>query len=151
MLDEPSMGLAPILVDQIFCHHQELHQAGTTILLVEQNAQMALSMAHRGYVRHRKKLAEALRAADPAKRGNRHLPVSRWRNLSGRLPGFLGAACARRSIARGQRPLLRLLLSRQRQRIGRPGEDGAGISEARQGEAILVESAHMGNAGASCR
>jgi branched-chain amino acid transport system ATP-binding protein len=50
MLDEPSMGLAPILVTQIFEIIKELNQAGTTILLVEQNAQMALSVAHRGYV-----------------------------------------------------------------------------------------------------
>ena len=50
MLDEPSMGLAPILVEQIFDIIRRLHKAGTTILLVEQNARMALSVADRGYV-----------------------------------------------------------------------------------------------------
>mgnify|MGYP005779573397 CR=1 FL=1 len=50
MLDEPSMGLAPILVEQIFDIIQELNRTGTTILLVEQNAEMALKVADRAYV-----------------------------------------------------------------------------------------------------
>jgi branched-chain amino acid transport system ATP-binding protein len=50
LLDEPSMGLAPVLVDSIFATIRQLHAAGTTILLVEQNARMALQVARRGYV-----------------------------------------------------------------------------------------------------
>ncbi len=50
LLDEPSMGLAPMLVEQIFQIIQEINASGTTILLVEQNANMALSIAHRAYV-----------------------------------------------------------------------------------------------------
>ncbi len=56
-LDEPSMGLAPILVEQIFAIIKELNKAGTTILLVEQNAQMALSIADRAYVLETGKIA----------------------------------------------------------------------------------------------
>ncbi len=50
LLDEPSMGLSPILVDTIFKIIQDINRQGTTILLVEQNARMALRVAHRGYV-----------------------------------------------------------------------------------------------------
>jgi branched-chain amino acid transport system ATP-binding protein len=50
LMDEPSMGLAPVLVEQIFGAIQEINRQGTTILLVEQNAYMALQVAHRGYV-----------------------------------------------------------------------------------------------------
>ena len=64
MLDEPSMGLAPILVEQIFDIIKELHHAGTTILLVEQNAQMALSVADRAYVLGTGKITISGDAAD---------------------------------------------------------------------------------------
>ena len=50
LMDEPSMGLAPVLVDNIFDTIRELHKGGTTILLVEQNARMALQVSSRGYV-----------------------------------------------------------------------------------------------------
>ena len=64
MLDEPSMGLAPILVEQIFDIIKELNAAGTTILLVEQNAQMALSVADRGYVLETGKIVTSAKASD---------------------------------------------------------------------------------------
>jgi branched-chain amino acid transport system ATP-binding protein len=59
LLDEPSMGLAPILVEDIFRTIQEINQDGTTVLLVEQNALMALSVAHRGYVMETGRIALA--------------------------------------------------------------------------------------------
>lgn len=64
MLDEPSMGLAPLLVEQIFDIISELKKAGTTILLVEQNAQMALSIADRGYVLETGKIVTSANASD---------------------------------------------------------------------------------------
>ncbi len=66
MLDEPSMGLAPILVDEIFDIVKELHEAGTTVLLVEQNAAKALSIADRAYVLETGRVSMAGDAADLA-------------------------------------------------------------------------------------
>jgi branched-chain amino acid transport system ATP-binding protein len=59
LLDEPSMGLAPRLVREIFQTLREISAAGTTILLVEQNARQALKLAHRGYVLETGRLALA--------------------------------------------------------------------------------------------
>jgi branched-chain amino acid transport system ATP-binding protein len=73
MMDEPSMGLAPVLVDSIFDTIKQLHAEGTTILLVEQNARMALSVANRGYVLQTGEVvlqdtAEALRANETVRK-----------------------------------------------------------------------------------
>jgi branched-chain amino acid transport system ATP-binding protein len=64
LMDEPSMGLAPVLVDQIFKTIEELHARGTTILLVEQNARKALQIADRGYVIETGRIVLAERAED---------------------------------------------------------------------------------------
>jgi branched-chain amino acid transport system ATP-binding protein len=70
LMDEPSMGLAPVLVDQIFDVIRELNARGTTILLVEQNALMALGIAHRAYVLQTGKIVLSGKAADVARDEN---------------------------------------------------------------------------------
>ncbi len=64
LLDEPSLGLAPIVVDAIFQTIREINQQGVTILLVEQNAQMALAFSHRGYVLETGRITLSDTAAD---------------------------------------------------------------------------------------
>jgi branched-chain amino acid transport system ATP-binding protein len=64
LLDEPSMGLAPMLVNQIFSIIEEINRRGTTILLVEQNAQQALRVAHRAYVIETGRIVKSAPAAD---------------------------------------------------------------------------------------
>jgi branched-chain amino acid transport system ATP-binding protein len=64
LLDEPSMGLAPMLVQQIFSIIEEINRRGTTILLVEQNAQQALRIAHRAYVLETGRIVKSAPAAD---------------------------------------------------------------------------------------
>jgi branched-chain amino acid transport system ATP-binding protein len=64
LLDEPSMGLAPILVEQIFAIIQDINRQGTTILLVEQNALMALGVADRGYVLQTGRIVRSGKATD---------------------------------------------------------------------------------------
>jgi branched-chain amino acid transport system ATP-binding protein len=70
LMDEPSMGLAPVLVDQIFDVIKELNAKGTTILLVEQNALMALGVAHRAYVLQTGKIVLSGKAQDVARDEN---------------------------------------------------------------------------------
>ena len=87
MLDEPSMGLAPILVEEIFEIIKHLHEAGTTILLVEQNAQAALSVADRGYVMETPRPSRRLIWAVKAQGGI--FPVHPTKNAVARFCGAL--------------------------------------------------------------
>jgi branched-chain amino acid transport system ATP-binding protein len=64
LLDEPSMGLAPLIVDQIFAIIQDINRQGTTIFLVEQNAHMALSIADRGFVLETGRIVKTASAID---------------------------------------------------------------------------------------
>ena len=64
LLDEPSLGLAPLIVRKIFQIIREINAAGTTIFLVEQNAHMALAAAHRGYVLQTGRVIKTARAGD---------------------------------------------------------------------------------------
>ena len=68
LLDEPSMGLAPILVQQIFDIIKEINNRGTTVLLVEQNAQQALQLAHRAYVLETGRVVKSRRGEPAARR-----------------------------------------------------------------------------------
>ncbi len=70
LLDEPSMGLAPILVEQIFQVIRDIHAQGTTVLVVEQNALMALGIAHRAYVLQTGKIVLSGKASDVARDEN---------------------------------------------------------------------------------
>jgi branched-chain amino acid transport system ATP-binding protein len=64
LLDEPSMGLAPMLINQIFRIIKEINEQGTTVLLVEQNASKALSIAHRAYVLETGKIVKTGKGSD---------------------------------------------------------------------------------------
>jgi branched-chain amino acid transport system ATP-binding protein len=70
LMDEPSMGLAPVLVDQIFDVIKEMNSRGTTILLVEQDALMALGIAHRAYVLQTGRIVLSGKAVDVARDEN---------------------------------------------------------------------------------
>ena len=78
LLDEPSMGLAPLIVKTIFTIIQEINSSGTTIMLVEQNANMALSIAHRAYVIETGKVVINGSAAELRSSENNQDGLSRW-------------------------------------------------------------------------
>ncbi len=103
LLDEPSMGLAPVLVDGIFDTIRRLHAAGTTILLVEQNARMALQVASRGYVLHSGAIIFSDSAASLA--DNEMVRKAYLGENSGGIPGFRAnrQALANRSLTPAER------------------------------------------------
>ena len=100
LMDEPSMGLAPVLVDQIFDVIKEMNSRGTTILLVEQDALMALGIAHRAYVLqtgHDRAVGKGVRRGPRRERqegvpGNLRGPVYRGAAATERDPGT-GSTC----------------------------------------------------------
>ncbi len=101
LLDEPSMGLAPILVDRIFEIIVEINRQGTTVLLVEQNASIALSVANRGYVLETGQIkltddAAALRSNDEVRKLYLGEALGR---------GSGGAGCIRGCVAPGEQPV----------------------------------------------
>ena len=94
LLDEPSMGLAPMIIQQIFDIITEINQQGTTVLLVEQNAQQALSRAHRAYVLETGRIVREGTGAGTAARPGGQGGVPR-RRLSGRIRRRRGRPCRR--------------------------------------------------------
>ena len=123
-LDEPSMGLAPKLIQQIFDIITEISSQGTTILVVEQNAKQALSRAHRGYVLETGKIVKTGNGQRPARRPQhpRGLPRRRL-TRSRRQPVALSA---------GRRPRPRAAGRRAAPVAGRrPGSPGSGAAAGR--------------------
>ena len=133
LMDEPSMGLAPILVDQVFGIIERIRALGTTIFVVEQNANMALSIADRGYVIQTGEVVLADTAAEPARE-----PVD-----AGGLPrGAVGAADRRRRARAGcSRCARRSTRSRRRSPPGVPPVPLRMHATTPDGELLLMPAA----------
>ncbi len=143
LLDEPSMGLAPILVEQIFAIIQDINSQGTTILLVEQNAQMALQVASRGYILQTGKivLADTSAALARTSRSRRHTSAG---SRPGQLPriGRPRGRCAPRGLVEPAAALLKDLehaACEQHQADGREPEADASLRWPRQ-ELLLCQA-----------